>query len=43
MTTNTISKLGFAWAGGSAYFLRLAPGLVLLVAAFWAGWWLLAR
>jgi uncharacterized membrane protein (DUF4010 family) len=43
VTTNTISKLGFAWAGGSAYFLRLAPGLLLLVAAFWAAWWLLAR
>lgn len=43
VTTNTISKLGFARAGGSAYFWRLAPGLVLLVAAFWAGWWLLVH
>ena len=40
VTTNTLSKLGFARAGGSAYFLRLAPGLVLLIAAFWATWWL---
>ena len=43
VTTNTASKLGFAWAGGSAYFWRLAPGLVLLVAAYWAAWWLLLR
>ncbi len=43
VTTNTISKLGFAWAGGGAYFWRLAPGLVLLVAAYWASWWLLLR
>ena len=42
VTTNTLSKLGFARAGGGAYFLRLAPGLVLLVAAFWASWWFLA-
>lgn len=43
VTTNTLSKLGFAWAGGSAYFFRLAPGLVLLIAAYWAGWWLLVH
>jgi uncharacterized membrane protein (DUF4010 family) len=36
VTTNTISKLAFARAGGGAYFWRLAPGLVLLVASFWA-------
>lgn len=41
ITTNTISKLGFAWAGGAAYLLRLAPGLLLLIASYWAGWWLL--
>jgi uncharacterized membrane protein (DUF4010 family) len=40
MTTNTISKLGFAWAGGKAYFWRLSPGLLLLIAAFWVTWWL---
>jgi uncharacterized membrane protein (DUF4010 family) len=43
VTTNTLSKLGFAWAGGGAYFWRLAPGLVLLIAAYWAAWWLLLR
>ena len=43
VSTNTISKLGFARAGGSAYFWRLAPGLLLLIASFWIGWWLLAR
>jgi len=36
VTTNTLSKLAFARAGGSAYFWRLAPGLALLVASFWA-------
>ena len=40
-TTNTISKLAFARTGGSAYFWRLAPGLVLLVGSFWTAWWLL--
>ncbi len=43
VTTNTLSKLGFAWAGGGAYFWRLAPGLVLLIGAYWAAWWLLLR
>jgi uncharacterized membrane protein (DUF4010 family) len=43
VTTNTISKLAFAWAGGGAYFWRLAPGLLLLVAAYWAAWWLILR
>ncbi len=32
VTTNTLSKLGFARAGGMAYFWRLAPGLLLLIA-----------
>jgi len=40
IATNTLSKLGFARAGGARYFSRLAPGLVLLVAAFWITWWL---
>jgi uncharacterized membrane protein (DUF4010 family) len=39
VTTNTISKMGFAWAGGGRYFARLAPGLVLLIAAYWVAWW----
>jgi uncharacterized membrane protein (DUF4010 family) len=43
ITTNTVSKLGFARAGGARYFLRLAPGLLLLVASFWVPWWLLLR
>jgi uncharacterized membrane protein (DUF4010 family) len=37
LTTNTLSKLGFAWSGGSPFFLRLAPSLTAMVAAFWAG------
>jgi uncharacterized membrane protein (DUF4010 family) len=41
VTTNTLSKLGFARAGGAAYFWRLAPGLVLLIASYWLSWWLL--
>ncbi|HTU66478.1 MAG TPA: DUF4010 domain-containing protein [Steroidobacteraceae bacterium] len=40
VTTNTLSKLGFAWVGGARYFLRLAPALLLLVASFWLAWWL---
>lgn len=43
VTANTLSKIGFAWAGGRGYFLRLAPGLVLMVAAFWGTWWIIAR
>jgi uncharacterized membrane protein (DUF4010 family) len=38
LTTNTISKLVFARAGGAGYFWRLAPGLVLLVGSFWLAW-----
>jgi uncharacterized membrane protein (DUF4010 family) len=43
LTTNTISKLAFARVGGAGYFWRLAPGLVLMVAAYWATWWLTTR
>jgi len=43
MTTNTITKLGLARAGGARYFVRLAPGLLLLIAAYWVSWWLLLR
>ena len=43
VTTNTFSKLGFASAGGGAYFWRLAPCLVLLIAAFWISWWIFVR
>lgn len=42
LTTNTISKLAFARVGGAGYFWRLAPGLVLFVAAFWITWWLVS-
>jgi hypothetical protein len=41
VTANTLSKIAFAWAGGRGYFLRLVPGLVLMVAAFWVTWWIL--
>jgi len=40
ITTNTLSKLGFAWAGGARYFWRLAPGLILLIASYWVAWWI---
>jgi uncharacterized membrane protein (DUF4010 family) len=43
ITTNTLAKLGVARAGGSAFFWRLAPGLVLLIATFWVTWWFTAR
>lgn len=38
LTTNTVSKIVFAWSSGSRPFaLRLIPGLVLVAAAAWAG------
>ena len=38
LTTNTVSKIVFAWSSGSRSFaLRLIPGLVLVAAAAWAG------
>lgn len=41
VTTNTVSKTVAATLGGGTAFLRrLAPGLVLLLAGGWAGWWL---
>jgi uncharacterized membrane protein (DUF4010 family) len=41
VTTNTVSKgVAAAVAGGARFFRRLAPGLVLLLAGGWAGWWL---
>ena len=37
-STNTISKIIFAWSGGGrTYALRLVPGLVLVAGAAWAG------
>lgn len=36
-TTNTATKIGLAIAGGRAFALRVVPGLVLVLAAAWAG------
>ena len=42
LTTNTITKIGLAWAsGGRAYAMRLLPGVVAMLAAFVLGLWLL--
>ncbi len=40
LTPNTLPKLAFARVGGMKFFWRLAPGLLLMVAAFWVTWWL---
>lgn len=38
LSTNTLTKLGMAWTAGGWPFLRkLAPGLLLICAAAWAG------
>lgn len=38
MTANTVSKLAVAWASGGARYLRgVAPALLLMLAALWAG------
>lgn len=38
LSTNTISKIIFAWSGGGRSFaLRLVPGLILVAGAAWAG------
>ncbi|MGJ4932096.1 MgtC/SapB family protein [Bradyrhizobium sp. HKCCYLS2038] len=38
LSANTISKIVVAWtSGGSSFALRLIPGLVLVIAAAWAG------
>jgi uncharacterized membrane protein (DUF4010 family) len=38
LSTNTISKIIFAWSSGRPFFtLRLIPGLILVVAAAWVG------
>lgn len=39
LTANTMSKLVFARVGGSAFFWRVAPGLALMIAAFWIARW----
>lgn len=41
VTTNTVSKgVAAAAAGGMDFMRRLAPGLVLLLAGGWLGWWM---
>ena len=41
LTTNTITKIGLAWAsGGRAYTLRLLPGVVAMLVAFVLALWL---
>ncbi len=38
LSANTISKIVVAWtSGGASFALRLIPGLVLVIAAAWAG------
>jgi uncharacterized membrane protein (DUF4010 family) len=38
LSTNTISKIAFAWSSGSRSFaLRLIPGLIVVAIAAWAG------
>jgi uncharacterized membrane protein (DUF4010 family) len=38
LSTNTLSKIVVGWiSGGSSFALRLIPGLILVIAAAWAG------
>lgn len=38
LSTNTVTKLVFAWtSGGRAFALRVIPGLVLVIVSAWAG------
>ena len=38
VTTNTLTKMVFAFsAGGAAFAVRVIPGLILVLAAAWAG------
>jgi hypothetical protein len=38
LSTNTISKVVFAWSSGSRSFaVRLIPGLILVAVTAWAG------
>lgn len=37
VSANTVTKLWVAVAGGRRYFLGLAPGLIAMLAALWAG------
>lgn len=39
LTTNTVTKAAFAGIfGGRRFFLKVVPGLLLMVLAAWAGW-----
>lgn len=41
LSSNTVSKCFMAWvAGGKAFSLRVIPGLILVLMALWAAWWL---
>lgn len=41
LSSNTLSKCFMAWiAGGKAFSLRVIPGLIIVLMALWAGWWL---
>ncbi len=40
LSTNTITKLAMSVAGGAAFVLCVVPGLLLVIGAAWAGWWL---
>ena len=40
LTANTLAKLIFARIGGRGFFWRVAPGLALMIAAFWLVRWL---
>jgi uncharacterized membrane protein (DUF4010 family) len=38
LSTNTLSKIVVGWlSGGRSFAVRLIPGLILVVAAAWAG------
>jgi uncharacterized membrane protein (DUF4010 family) len=41
LSTNTITKFVMSLAGGSTFVLCVAPGLLLVIGAAWAGWMLM--
>jgi uncharacterized membrane protein (DUF4010 family) len=41
LSTNTLTKIALArTAGGADYAWRMIPGLVAMLVALWAGWWI---
>jgi uncharacterized membrane protein (DUF4010 family) len=40
LSTNTFTKFVMSLSGGAAYVLCVTPGLLLVIVAAWAGWWL---